>query len=101
MNHRDYKKFNNGSIAHIYNRGNNKGKIFFDEQDYKAFLFRLALALGFYQKELKGENVQKRAKKKREERTQKKKRFSFFKNFFLRKKYSNTFDFFGLARIRF
>ncbi|KKR61551.1 hypothetical protein A2643_04155 [Candidatus Nomurabacteria bacterium RIFCSPHIGHO2_01_FULL_39_220] len=57
MNHRDYKKFNNGSIAHIYNRGNNKGKIFFDEQDYKAFLFRLALALGFYQKELKGENL--------------------------------------------
>ena len=57
MNNRDYKKFNNGSIAHIYNRGNNKGKIFFDEQDYKAFLFRLALALGFDQKELRGENL--------------------------------------------
>ncbi|MBI3305946.1 transposase [Candidatus Nomurabacteria bacterium] len=57
MNHRDYKEFANGSIAHIYNRGNNKGKIFFDEQDYKAFLFRLALALGFEQKELHNESL--------------------------------------------
>ncbi|MCX6752480.1 MAG: transposase [Candidatus Nomurabacteria bacterium] len=57
MNNRDYKKFNAGSIAHIYNRGNNKEKIFFDDQDYKAFLFRLALALGFDQKELRGEKL--------------------------------------------
>lgn len=57
MNNRDYKKFDSGSIAHIYNRGNNKGKIFFDEQDYKAFLFRIALALGFNQKELERENL--------------------------------------------
>lgn len=57
MNNRDYKKFNSDSIAHIYNRGNNKGKIFFNDQDYKAFLFRLALALGFDQKELKNENL--------------------------------------------
>ncbi|MES3032094.1 MAG: transposase [Patescibacteria group bacterium] len=57
MNNRDYKKFNRGSIAHIYNRGNHRGKIFFDEQDYKAFLFRLALALGFDQKELRNENL--------------------------------------------
>lgn len=57
MNNRDYKKFNSGSIAHIYNRGNNKGKIFFDKQDYKAFLFRIALVLGFDQKELKNENL--------------------------------------------
>jgi len=56
MNNRDYKKFNNGAIAHIYNRGNNKSKIFFDEQDYKAFLFRIALALGFDQKELQNES---------------------------------------------
>ncbi len=57
MNNRDYKKFFSGSIAHIYNRGNNKEKIFFDEQDYKAFLFRIALALGFEQKELRSENL--------------------------------------------
>ncbi|OGI73703.1 hypothetical protein A3D42_00500 [Candidatus Nomurabacteria bacterium RIFCSPHIGHO2_02_FULL_41_18] len=57
MNNRDYKKFNKESIAHIYNRGNNKAKIFFDEQDYKAFLFRIALALGFDQKELQNESL--------------------------------------------
>ena len=57
MNNRDYKKFTSGAIAHIYNRGNNKEKIFFDEEDYKAFLFRLALTLGFNQKELKNENL--------------------------------------------
>jgi len=57
MNNRDYKKFNNGSIAHIYNRGNNKGKIFFDNQDYRAFLFRLGLCLGFTEKELNREKL--------------------------------------------
>ena len=57
MNNRDHKKFFRGSIAHIYNRGNNKEKIFFNDQDYRAFLFRLALALGFDQKELEGENL--------------------------------------------
>ena len=57
MNNRDYKKFNNGSIAHIYNRGNNKGKIFFDNQDYRAFLFRLGLCLGFTEKELNKEKL--------------------------------------------
>ncbi len=57
MNNRDYKEFAKGSIAHVYNRGNNKGKIFFDDQDYKAFLFRLALALGFEQKKLVSENL--------------------------------------------
>ena len=57
MSNRDYKKFNIGSIAHIYNRGNNKEKIFFDDQDYRAFLFRLALVLGFDQKELQNENL--------------------------------------------
>ena len=57
MNNRDYKKFSNGSIAHIYNRGNNKEKIFFDEQDYRAFLFRLGLCLGFSENELNKEKL--------------------------------------------
>lgn len=52
MNNRDYKQFSRDTISHIYNRGNNKEKIFFDEQDYKAFLFRLGLALSFSEKEL-------------------------------------------------
>jgi len=52
MKNRDYKEFASGVVTHIYNRGNNKEKIFFDEQDYKAFLFRLGLALGFDEKEL-------------------------------------------------
>jgi putative transposase len=47
MGNRDYKNFVNGSIYHIYNRGNNKEIIFRDEQDHRAFLFRLGLALGF------------------------------------------------------
>ena len=57
MRNRDYKEFASGAIAHIYNRGNNKEKIFFDEQDYKAFLFRLGLALGFEEKELQKEKM--------------------------------------------
>jgi putative transposase len=57
MNNRDYKKFLPGNIFHIYNRGNNKEKIFFDEQDYKAFLFRLGLCLGFTEKELNKEKL--------------------------------------------
>lgn len=52
MRNRDYKNFSTGSIFHIYNRGNNKDNIFYDEADYKAFLFRLGLALGFEQNEL-------------------------------------------------
>ncbi|KKR32165.1 MAG: hypothetical protein UT65_C0007G0006 [Parcubacteria group bacterium GW2011_GWF2_39_8b] len=52
MKNRDYKNFASGAIAHIYNRGNNREKIFHDEQDYKAFLFRIGLALGFEEKEL-------------------------------------------------
>lgn len=52
MKNRDYKEFAPGSIVHIYNRGNNKEKIFFDRQDYKAFLFRVGLALGYEPKEL-------------------------------------------------
>ncbi|MCR4279439.1 MAG: transposase [Candidatus Zambryskibacteria bacterium] len=52
MKNRDYKKFVCGSIFHVYNRGNNKEIIFYDEEDYRAFLFRLGLALGFEFKEL-------------------------------------------------
>ena len=55
MNNRDYKKSAPGNILHIYNRGNNKERIFFDEQDYKAFLFRLSLCLGFTEQELNKE----------------------------------------------
>ncbi len=46
MGNRDYKNFAQNSIFHVYNRGNNREKIFFEEKDYKAFLFRVALALG-------------------------------------------------------
>jgi len=52
MGNRDYKKFAAGTIVHIYNRGNNREKIFHNEQDYKAFVFRIGLALGFEGKEL-------------------------------------------------
>jgi putative transposase len=57
MRNRDYKNFTSGNIFHIYNRGNNKEKIFFDEQDYRAFLFRLGLCLGFTEEELKKEKL--------------------------------------------
>jgi REP element-mobilizing transposase RayT len=57
MNNRDYKNFAPGAIFHIYNRGNNKEKIFFDEQDYKALLFRLGLCLGFTEEELNQEKL--------------------------------------------
>ena len=52
MRNRDYREFAQGSIVHIYNRGNNRENIFHDEQDYRAFLFRLGLTLGFGEKEL-------------------------------------------------
>ncbi len=55
MNRRDYKEFGVKTISHIYNRGNNKENIFFDKQDYKAFLFRLSLALGLTEKEVNAE----------------------------------------------
>lgn len=57
MNKRDYKIFSADSISHVYNRGNNKENIFFDEQDYRAFLFRLGLCLGFTEKELTEEKL--------------------------------------------
>jgi putative transposase len=46
MGNRDYKNFAKGSIYHLYNRGDNKELVFRDEQDYRALLFRLGLALG-------------------------------------------------------
>lgn len=52
MNNRDYKNFAPGSVYHIYNRGNNKEQVFFDDQDYRAFMFRLGLALGIDNKVL-------------------------------------------------
>jgi putative transposase len=51
-NNRDYKNFAKDSIHHIYNRGDNKEIIFRNEQDYRAFLFRLGLGLGFDIKDL-------------------------------------------------
>jgi REP element-mobilizing transposase RayT len=57
MLNRDYKNFSSGSVVHIYNRGNNKDKIFFDDQDHKAFLFRLGLSLGFLEEEINKEKL--------------------------------------------
>ncbi len=57
MGNRDYKKFSPGNIFHIYNRGNNKEKIFLDDQDNKAFLFRLGICLGLEEKHLKENNL--------------------------------------------
>jgi len=57
MKDRDYKNFTQGSIFHIYNRGNNREKIFYDEQDYKSFLFRTGLALGIDSEVLQEERL--------------------------------------------
>lgn len=57
MKNRDYKQFAQNSIVHVYNRGNNKEKIFFDEQDYKAFLFRVGLTLGVESEVLQKEKL--------------------------------------------
>ena len=55
MNNRDYKEFTSKNIYHVYNRGNNKEKNLFDNQDHKAFLFRIGLCLGFTEEELNKE----------------------------------------------
>ncbi|MFH0804453.1 MAG: transposase [Candidatus Zambryskibacteria bacterium] len=52
MSDRDHKNFSKGCFYHLFNRGDNKEIIFRDEQDYRAFLFRLGLALGFEKKDL-------------------------------------------------
>lgn len=62
MGNRDYKNFVKGSIYHLYNRGNNKDLVFRDEQDYRAFLFRLGLAIGLERKDLDKNNITKSPK---------------------------------------
>jgi len=62
MGNRDYKTFAKGSIYHLYNRGNNKEIIFRDEQDYRAFLFRLGLALGINKDDLNKSEITKSPK---------------------------------------
>ncbi len=57
MKNRDYKNITTSAIVHIYNRGNNREKIFYDENDYKAFLFRIGLALGIKIEDLQKENL--------------------------------------------
>lgn len=42
---------------HVYNRGNNREKIFHDEKDYKAFAFRVGLALGIERETLQKEDL--------------------------------------------
>ncbi|MDR3642604.1 MAG: transposase [Candidatus Doudnabacteria bacterium] len=49
MNSRDYKILRPGNYYHIFNRGNNKEKVFLDSQDYGVFLIRLKMALGLLQ----------------------------------------------------
>lgn len=62
MRNRDYKNLSSGEIYHIYNRGNNKERIFFDEQDYRAFLFRLGLGIGIKLDELNKNDLTKSPK---------------------------------------
>jgi putative transposase len=62
MGNRDYKNFSKGSIYHIYNRGNNKEIIFRDEQDYRAFLFRLGLVFGIKKEDLNKSEITKSPK---------------------------------------
>src|SRR3989344_9493648 len=57
MKNRDYKNFAPGTIFHIYNRGNNREKIFYNQEDYRAFLFRIGLALGIEPEVLQKENL--------------------------------------------
>jgi len=57
MRNRDYKSIAPGAFMHIYNRGNNRERIFFDETDYKAFLFRLGLGLGIELETLKNDTL--------------------------------------------
>ena len=57
MGNRDYKNFTKDSIYHIYNRSNNKEILFRTDQDYRAFLFRLGLALGFEKGDLNNSEI--------------------------------------------
>lgn len=64
MKNRDYKNFTKGHIYHLYNRGNNKEIIFRDKQDYRAFLFRLGLAIGINKDDLNACDITKSIKSK-------------------------------------
>ncbi len=46
MKYRDYKDFGEGEYFHVFNRGNQKMKIFLDNQDYNFFITRLKQYLG-------------------------------------------------------
>ncbi len=46
MNTRDYKTFRSNNVYHIYNRGDNKEPVFFDDGDLRQFIKRLAISLG-------------------------------------------------------
>jgi len=48
MKYRDYKIFTLGQYYHIYNRGNNKKKIFKDIEDYLNFEKRIKICLGIF-----------------------------------------------------
>jgi putative transposase len=41
MRYRDYKTFAAGEYYHVFNRGNGKGDIYLNPEDYKIFLYRL------------------------------------------------------------
>lgn len=55
MKRRDFKNFAQKEVYHVYNRGTNKENIFRDKQDYRAFLYRLGLAIGI-KKEILNKN---------------------------------------------
>lgn len=46
MLYRDYKTLRAESYYHVFNRGVNKQPIYFDEQDYSEFIYRLKVLLG-------------------------------------------------------
>lgn len=41
-------QFSSGQLYHVYNRGNNKQDIFFEEDNYKFFLGKVVKELGAY-----------------------------------------------------
>lgn len=46
MRYRDYKLFRSGCYYHVYNRGNNKQRIFLTDKDHLNFLKRIKFILG-------------------------------------------------------
>jgi len=62
MKNRDFKNFTKREIYHIYNRGTNKENLFRDKQDYRAFLYRLGLAIGIKSEILNKNEVTKSPK---------------------------------------